>query len=241
MPRVILYKGTFAYDAVNIFVEELAAGLAALGREVVLLDLSDRSGRSAKIQEELTRPFECIVAFAGIGFRPMSVAAGTHIYDSLSAPLVAVLVDHPSCQLDRFGTDNMIITCYDRSHVAFLNRYFDGRKRVEFLPHGGSVAADGGAEPGGRSIDLLFPGDREILLSRWTQLEQMPGRLAAVLDDEAELRERSSAGLEAGKAHTWAAREPYDASVRPQREFATSCKPRGGPSPRTCGILSRIG
>ena len=138
--RVILYKGSFGYDAVNVFTEELAAGLAALGRRVDFVDITDKSGRGARLQEELARPFECIVSFAGIGFRPMSVAAGGHMYDQLSAPFVAVLVDHPSCALDRFGMENMIITCYDRSHVSFLKKYFDGGKRVEFLPHGGSAS-----------------------------------------------------------------------------------------------------
>src|SRR5215510_7767490 len=99
MPRVILYKGTFSYGAVNVFAEELAAGLAALGREVVLIDLADKATMEARIEEEIARPFECIVSFAGIGFRPMSVPAGTHMYDRLSAPFVAVLVDHPACQL----------------------------------------------------------------------------------------------------------------------------------------------
>jgi hypothetical protein len=187
MPRVILYKGTSAYDAVSVFNEEFGAGLAALGREVVVVDLSDKSGRAARVQDELSRPFECIVSFSGIGFRPMSVAAGTHMYDRLSAPFVAVLVDHPSCQLDRFGIENMIITCYDRSHVAFLKKYFDGRKRVEFLPHGGSVAEGAGDEPARRAIDLLFPGTYADLDEAYATLRTaLPENVFDIMDNVVE-------------------------------------------------------
>jgi hypothetical protein len=157
MPRVILFKGRFQYDAVNTFVDELAAGLAALGRETVLIDLAADSERS-RIEAELTRPFECIVAFAAIGTLPRHVAAGPPMYDHLSAPYVAVLIDHPSYHLDRFTIDNMILTCYDRTHVAFLRKYFGGKKRVEFLPHGGSAAGDDGPAPDSRPIGILFPG-----------------------------------------------------------------------------------
>ena len=151
MPRIILYKGNFRYGAVNVFVDELALGLAALGRETVLIDLTADSG-SARIEGELSRPFECIVAFGAIGSRPHSAPPGTHMYDRLPAPYVAILVDHPSCHLGRFAIDNMILTCHDRTHVAFLRRYFGGSRRVEFLPHGGSAA----------SLDVVVPGDRPI-------------------------------------------------------------------------------
>ena len=157
VPRVILFKGKFQYGAVNVFVDELAKGLAALGRETILVDLAVSSDRS-RLEEELSRPFEFIVAFAAIGTRPQHLPAGSHMYDRLSAPYVAVLVDHPSYQLDRFTIDNMIITCYDRTHVAFLNRYLEGRKRVEFLAHGGSAAGDDRPAPGPRPIGILFPG-----------------------------------------------------------------------------------
>jgi hypothetical protein len=157
MPRVILFKGRFQYDAVNVFVDELATGLAALGRETILIDLRVEAAR-AGIEEELTRPFECIVAFAAVGTRPRLAPGETHMYDRLSAPYVAVLVDHPSYQLDRFTIDNMMVTCYDRTHVAFLRKYFGGTKRVEFLPHGGSAAHDDVPVTGSRPIGILFPG-----------------------------------------------------------------------------------
>jgi hypothetical protein len=153
---VILYKGRFAYDAVNVFVDELAAGLAALGRETVLIDLTVDSQRS-RIETELARPFECIVAFGAIGTRPRNIPAGSHMYDRLQGPYVAVLVDHPSYHLDRFTIDNMILTCYDRTHVSFVRKYFGGRKRVAFLPHGGSMAGSGPAADS-RPIGILFPG-----------------------------------------------------------------------------------
>ena len=153
---MILFKGRFRYDAVNVFVEEIAAGLGALGRETVVMDLAVDSERS-RIEAELARPFECIVAFGAIGTRPRGVPAGTHMYDRLPAPYLAVLVDHPSYHLDRFTIDNMILTCYDRSHVSFVKKYFGGRKRVAFLPHGGSMAGSG-PPADSRPIEILFPG-----------------------------------------------------------------------------------
>src|SRR6185436_2100011 len=144
MPRVILYKGTFAYDAVNVFIRELAAGLSDLGREVTIIDLTtEKATRAQRVREALSQPFECIVSFAGIGFHPRSEELGLRMYSNLPAPFVTVLVDHPSCALELFAMRDMLITCYDRSHVAFLQKYLGPDRKIGFLPHGGSVAGQG--------------------------------------------------------------------------------------------------
>jgi hypothetical protein len=79
------------------------------------------------------------------------------MYSNLPAPFVTVLVDHPSCALELFAMPDMFITCYDRSHVAFLKKYLGPARKIGFLPHGGSVAGHG-ATLEKRSIDVLFPG-----------------------------------------------------------------------------------
>lgn len=177
MPRVILYKGTFAYDAVNVFIQELGAGLSALGRTVHVVDVADAASRAA-LPDELSRPFECIVSFGAIGFAALPAAD----YDRLPAPFVAVLVDHPVWQLDRLKMENMIVTCFDRSHLAFLRKYFDGRKRVELLPHGGSPARGGSAGPEGRPVNVLFPGTYMDADAAYAKLRSLPQDVFEVMD-----------------------------------------------------------
>ena len=166
MPRVIVYKGTFAYDAVNIFIEELGEGFTALGYEVDFVDIADEARSKAQLQEALSRPFVCILSFGAIGVGTISTAE----YDQLPAPFVAILVDHPSVHLPRFAMKNIIFTCYDRSHTEFLKRYFKGRKRVEFLPHGGSFGYGDANGSGNRPINVLFPGTYADADEAYTQL-----------------------------------------------------------------------
>ena len=88
MFRVILYKGNYAYDAVNVFIDELAAGFAALGCDAECLDLRDRSDYGAQIAEAIARPYGCIIAPDGAACRPAGIPAGQHMYDRSAAPFV---------------------------------------------------------------------------------------------------------------------------------------------------------
>ncbi len=176
--KVILYQGVYQYEAVNVFIEELAAGFARLGREAVFIDLADRGSVKERLQQELSGPLECVVSFGAVGCE--IALGGKPLYDHLPAPFVAVLVDHPAHHLERFAMENIIITSYDRSHLAFLRRYFEGKKRLGFLPHGGSAAEGSAAED--RPVDVLFAGTYTPPEDAYARLRALSGADFPIMD-----------------------------------------------------------
>lgn len=152
MKRIVIYKGRYLYDAVNVFGEELADAFRQLGRTVEFIDLTRRETLAADLRESFARPFDFILSFGGVGCE--FTVKGRSVYDLLPSPFVAVLVDHPFYHVSRLTMRNRVVTCFDRSHLRFLQtRLGDGR--CGFLPHGGCSAMDVD-DDGDRPMDILY-------------------------------------------------------------------------------------
>jgi hypothetical protein len=172
MSKIVIYKGVYQYDAVNIFAEELSKGFNDLGYETVYVDLTDSANLNANLGRELSGPCDFVIGFGAVG--STFETNGKSLCDMLPYPYVAELVDHPAHHLDRLHINNIIITTIDRSHVTFLNRYFEGRKKVAYLPHGGCLCEE--TEVCDRTIDILFAGtymDRNRCYSEITKLDEI--------------------------------------------------------------------
>ena len=177
-PRVVIYKGTYQYGAVNLFADEIAEGFRKLGRETVFVDLTDTSA----LQSNLSKAFsgsnvEFILSFNAAGY--CFELNAKSLYDSLPFPFFAFLVDHPAHHLDRLRFNNIIISAMDRSHVHFLNNYFKGSKKVFFMPHGGCRSSLAGT-PREKKIDVLFPAsymDMDEELTKIKSLEPFSQKL----------------------------------------------------------------
>lgn len=177
MADIVIYKGSYQYDAVNIFAESLGRAFEKTGHSVVFIDLKDQANLAANIQKELSTPKKFIVAFSGVGadFK----AGEKSLYDLLPYPFVALMVDHPGHFLKRFNINNIIITCMDRSHVKFMKEYFGETKKVAFLPHGGCFAEDAENDDE-RPIDILYAGtylDQKYYLDVINALDEIPRKI----------------------------------------------------------------
>lgn len=176
MAQIVIYKGSYQYDAVNVFAECLGEGFRRLGKDVAFIDLKDRENLAENIQREFSKSVEFIVSFGGIGFEFKS--GEKSLYGLLPFPFIALLVDHPAYFLPRFNLSNMMVTCMDRSHVKFMREYFGEEKKVFFLPHGGCLSD---APDSQRTIDILFAGtylDPDLYYGEIKALEEVPGKLA---------------------------------------------------------------
>ena len=186
--RAILIKGGSAYDALGLFIDELAAAFAAAGHEPIDVDAS--AGRGPDFYPSLERhaaagPIGLVFTFNIFG--DVRDAAGRFIGDIVQAPHVVQFVDYPPSHLDRLDamSPNVALLCVDPSHVeTILATYGPDRfAHVGFSPHGAvgatvSPGPDPEAFAAARPIPILFSGTfQEPDAARWAQMPDNVQRL----------------------------------------------------------------
>lgn len=155
---VIIYKGNFQYDAVNIFADELAEGFNDLSIDTFVIDLRNTQTLAENLKNALSGT-DCrlICAFAGIGAE-LKASSGAFFHDTLKIPFAALSIDHPVHMLSRAAQKNMQIGCYDESHINFLDIISGGQLSAFHFPHGGCICQ----EPftgtySERPVEVFFP------------------------------------------------------------------------------------
>ena len=186
--RVILIKGGSAYDALGLFIDELAAAFAAAGHEPIILDAS--AGRGADFYPSLERyaaegPIGLVFTFNIFG--DVRDDAGRFIGDIVQAPHVVQFVDYPPSHLDRLEamSPNAALLCVDESHVKTLLATYGPERfaHVGFSPHAAagatvSLGADPASFAPARTIPILFPGTFQAPDEvRWAQMPETVQRL----------------------------------------------------------------
>lgn len=155
---VIIYKGNFQYDAVNIFADELAEGFKALSIDTFIIDLRNTKALAENLKNALSGT-DCrlICAFAGIGAE-LKASSGAFFHDTLKIPFAALSIDHPVHMLSRAAQKNMQIGCYDESHINFLDIIGGGQLSSFHFPHGGCICSNPFTGTyGERSVEVFFP------------------------------------------------------------------------------------
>ncbi|MFC7751460.1 glycosyltransferase, partial [Paenibacillus thermoaerophilus] len=113
------------------------------------------------------------------------------LYDHLAVPLFAFMVDHPMYHIDRLnkGVANLIVSCVDKRHIAFLNKYMSGQYSKVFIPHGSSLVSEPTAESKrmkDRNIDIVFTStyrDPDYYRQQW---ESQTPFISSLFDEIAE-------------------------------------------------------
>lgn len=155
---VVIYKGKFAYDVVNVFSDLVAEGFREAGYECVPIDLTQGASFAEELKAVL-RAGSCkaVFSFAGAGAE-LEVSGGRLLHDVVGVPFVAAMVDHPAHFLKRYALRKLHIGCFDSSHRDYLDLRFSKSKSSFVLPHGGCPPAkpfDGAFEE--RPCDIVFP------------------------------------------------------------------------------------
>lgn len=159
MTNFILVRGF--YDTLNLFSQELEAGLAAAGAGTFVL-------HAERLDEELsdlltlhvTKGITAVIAFNNLCYN-LGTKEGGNLWEAMGVPYFDILMDHP------FHFDTILqglpakttLFVVDRKHVDYVKRYYPNVSSCVFLPHAGcrqAVKAAPAAEE--RDIDVLYAG-----------------------------------------------------------------------------------
>lgn len=183
--QIILFKGTSQYDVLRYFIDDLYEGFRELGHRPLIIDLVEPSA-GKRLEEALAKPVFFALGMNGVG---MDLKTGNQsIYDALSFPFFAFLVDHPYYHYERLQQkiNHLIVSCIDQSQTEYLRKYHEGAFSRVFIPHGGSRQAEPGAWSQ-RTYDVVFAGTfaaPDYYRKQWLGFDS---HLVKLLDDTVEI------------------------------------------------------
>lgn len=171
---VVLFNGQSQYDVLRYFIFDLSRSFEKLGLEVTIIDLLGPSWVDKLEQTIKEKNISFFLSMNGMG---INLKIGNKsLFDHLNIPYFLFMVDHPMYHLNRLlnnNINNIIISCVDRNHIKFLNKYISGDYTKTFIPHGATTIESFSLEQKkikDRDIDLLFTGtykDPDSLREHW--------------------------------------------------------------------------
>lgn len=159
--NILLYKGSFNYDVVNYFVDEISSSLRKKGHSVFVLDIISIVNKleTEQITEQdiesffINNKIELVLSMNGINILPIN------IYEKLNIILGIILVDHPFYHLERinsWSSRNSFVCVLDEGSISTLEKYINGHCKVKHLMHGGSFAKNKSIEE--EKYNVIFCG-----------------------------------------------------------------------------------
>lgn len=133
--NIVLYKGTFNYNVVNYFVDELYNSLRKK-HNVEIIDLNNITYAEELINIIKDKSIDMIIAFNGIG-----IVGDNSIYDDLGIVFCALLVDNPYYHFDRITRVKSAKTffgIYDEGAIKMAENMIANDKIYTNIMHGGS-------------------------------------------------------------------------------------------------------
>ncbi|GIO12297.1 hypothetical protein J19TS2_18520 [Cohnella xylanilytica] len=183
--QIILFKGQSQYDVLRSFIDGIYDALRQLGHRPVVIDLTD-SDVGMQLERVLQQPVFFALGINGMGielkYRDQS------LFDAAGFPFFAFLVDHPFHHARRlqFAVHNLIVSCIDEYHVAYLREYFPELVCTRaFIPHC-AASKESSVPISDRKYDVVFAGtytDPDQARGQWADFDP---HLRDFLDDVAE-------------------------------------------------------
>lgn len=127
--NILIIKGLAQYNAVRDFCDELQRAFCGMGCLVTLLDLTAFPDTDCK---ELFAGYDMILSFDVIGIE---------LYNSMNTKpfFWTILIDPPNYLHERLKQidSDFMVSCIDKRHVSYIDRYYKNIPFTCFLPHGG--------------------------------------------------------------------------------------------------------
>lgn len=163
--KILLIKGSSQYDAVRYFCDEMLLCFTKVGCLVTMFDMTQIN--PSIVGPDLFDSYDMVFSFNAIGIE---------IYNSMKVhPFFwTFLVDPPFHVHKRLElidkNDPVMVSCIDRNHVAYIDRYYKNIAYTCFMPHGGITGEPVRYIPyPERSYDVILMGS----LSDWTDTKNI--------------------------------------------------------------------
>ena len=174
--KILMIQGESQYDAISCFMNDLADGFRQLGCRVDILGgiTKDALDRTIYFEE-----YDVVLSFFGI----TSV-----LYDAINRNPNTVFFlfrgDHASSRYDWLAEQhrNLIVSCIDRNHCNFLQKYYKNIDAVQFVPHGGNLSEKPPKPFADREIDVAFFGTCSASNEYKSIVDQMSEDIMKIMD-----------------------------------------------------------
>lgn len=127
--NILIIKGSAQYNAARDFCDGLQQALCGMGYLVTMLDLTVFPATDHK---DLFDGYDMIISFDVIGIE---------LYNSMTVrPFFWTLLIDPPYYLDerlKKINDSVMVSCIDRRHVLYIDKYYKNIPWTCFMPHGG--------------------------------------------------------------------------------------------------------
>ncbi|WP_157277852.1 glycosyltransferase family protein [Aliarcobacter butzleri] len=184
--NILIYKGIFQYDVVNMFIDNTIYFLEKKGHNVIIVDeKKEKNNTLNKILETFSNTLVDVVIDFG--------AIGSHIkfnnecvYNITNSLYLAVIVDHPAYHIQKLSENikNFLCCFNDKQHVIYANEILPNHHKISFfLPHGGlkktfeedSKINNISKYKKQKSIDIVFAGTyQENIDKKWAEENGFP-------------------------------------------------------------------
>lgn len=198
-PTVLLFKGSAAFDGLNVMVDCLAAGFEYLGLRPRIADLRGTDTVPEVVRALADPDLALIVCMNSFG-RPMEkrpdgtmvVAADGGPFRSVRVPVIDYYVDHPIYHFAniRVWLPNQIITVPTGPNVELVRTLIRDDAPVHHLPHGGNLPEEGAVRPWAERDMGLFASmslhhDPETMRAVWSEAHrpEIAGKLNAMVEE----------------------------------------------------------
>lgn len=184
--NILIYKGIFQYDVVNMFIDNTIYFLEKKGHNVIIVDeKKEKNNTLNKILETFSNTLVDVVIDFG--------AIGSHIkfnnecvYNITNSLYLAVIVDHPAYHIQKLSENikNFLCCFNDKQHVIYANEILPNHHKISFfLPHGGlkktfeedSKMNNISKYKKQKSINIVFAGTyQENIDKKWAEENGFP-------------------------------------------------------------------
>lgn len=110
--NILVYKGEFAYDVVNLFMYNTVYYLEKKGNNIILIDTTESNAKTMLIEAFQTRIMDLVISF-GIVNNP-KLDDGSYLYNVVNTTVLAIYVDYPAYYINSL-TENIknFLCCFN--------------------------------------------------------------------------------------------------------------------------------
>lgn len=193
--NIVIYRGKYQYDVVNLFISNVIYFLQKKQFNVTVIDLKESDHMNQIIEIFSTQNIYCVISFNGIGV-DIKLDNGQYLYDLVNTIFLSIYVDHPSYHMGRLSENikNYLCCFNDKEHVEYVNEILPNHHKISFfLPHGGlkktfkedSKMNNISKYKKQKSIDIVFAGTyQKNIDKKWAEENGFP---KYILDEVSEI------------------------------------------------------